>query len=248
MTDRQDGAADFWEQPEMVARMADRPPDRRLVQLFERTGVFAAVHREWEPPAAPRVLDVGCAGGRNTVYAAGRGAGIWAIDASRAMVRETRRRLAELTGTETARERVRHGRMRDLGAWPDGHFDLVIALGVLQDADGYAAWTAALAEISRVLRPGGLCLVANFGPDSEPQGRPLETVPGERYGRLGFGPADRHMTLPDKEELDAEFLAHGLVPALPTEEARTETGNGFRTTLNALYRRQPGRASAADAL
>lgn len=232
----------------MVARMADRPPDRRLVQLFERTGVFAAVHRGWEPPAAPRVLDVGCAGGRNTVYAARLGAETWAVDASRAMVRETRRRLAELTGTETARERVRHGRMRDLGTWPDGHFDLVIALGVLQDADGYADWTAALAEISRVLRPGGLCLVANFGPDSEPQGRPLERVEGERYGHVGFGPADRHMTLPGAEELDGEFRRHGLTTALPTDTVRTETEHGFRTTLNALYRRQPGRIPAAAAL
>src|SRR5690625_4962758 len=238
----------FWERPEMVARMAERPADRRLVQLFAGEGVFGDAHSAWRPGPVPRLLDVGCAGGRNTVWAAQHGADVHALDASVAMVRETRKRLAAVSGTDAARARVRQGRMRDLGRWPDGCFDLVVALGVLQDAAGYGEWTETLAAMSRVLRPGGLCLVANFGPDSEPQGRPLETVPGERYGRLGFGPADRHMTLPDKNELDAEFLAHGLVPALPTEEARTETGNGFRTTLNALYRRQPGRASAADAL
>ncbi|HLR46677.1 MAG TPA: methyltransferase domain-containing protein [Deinococcales bacterium] len=234
----------FWERPEMVARMAERPADRRLVQLFAGDGVFGDVHSAWQPGPAPRLLDVGCAGGRNTVWAAQQGADVHALDASAAMVRETRKRLAAVSGTDAARTRVRQGRMRDLGRWPDGFFELVIALGVLQDAAGYGEWTETLAEMSRVLRPGGLCLVANFGPDSEPQGRPLEAVPGERFSFAGFGPGNRRLVLPDVQDLDAEFGRHGFTPALPTEKVRTDTEHGFRTTLNALYRKGPAPGAA----
>lgn len=236
--DTGDGAAGLWEQPHMVARMADRPPDRRLVQLLDGAGSYAAIREAWQPGPAPRVLDLGCAGGRNTVLAAQRGLDVWALDASRAMVRETRKRLAPLTGESYAQERVLLGRMAELDGWTDGFFDLVIALGVLQDAGGYAEWSTVLAGIGRVLRPGGLCLLANFGPDSEPAGRKLKKVPGEPFTYGGFGPGGRLMTLPDLAELDAEFAAHGFTPALPGVRVRRDGEEGFRTTFNALYRRQ----------
>lgn len=192
------------------------------------------MHEGWAPPPTPRVLDVGCAGGRNTVWLAQQGADVWALDGSTAMVAETRRRLADELGGSEAQERVRLGEMRDLSAHADDTFDLVLALGVLQDARTYAEWEDALSEISRVLRPGGLCLVANFAPGSQPEGAPLTPVPGERNVWLGFGPAGRRMSLPDVADLDAGFARRGMLPALATAEVRVTMPRGYRITLNAL--------------
>ncbi len=62
----------FWDRLETVERFAVREPDHRLVRLADD------VHH----PGATRVLDLGCAGGRNTVLLAERGFDVWARDAS----------------------------------------------------------------------------------------------------------------------------------------------------------------------
>jgi len=228
-------AADMWERPEVAARFAQRPPDHRLVKLLDGEGAYARIREAWGASEAPKVLDLGCAGGRNTVWLAQNGADVHALDASRTMVAEARRRLAAVLGADEAERRVRRGFMHDLSAFASGAFDLVVALGVLQDAQDDAEWHQALAELARVLRRGGLALVANFAPDSVPDGAPLTRVAGTQDGWLGFGSPDRRMTLPDLEGLDAHFLQHGLVPALPTERVKVETAGGHRVTLNALY-------------
>ncbi len=93
----------FWEQPETVERFSGRDPDLRLQAMV--AGL--------DDPGALRVLDLGCAGGRNTVYLAGLGIDVIAVDSSDAMVAETRRRLAEVIGSEHAAGRVRKRRMDD---------------------------------------------------------------------------------------------------------------------------------------
>lgn len=175
---------------------------------------------------------------------------MWAVDAAPAMVAETRRRLSEVLGAEAAEHRVVHGEMRALPALArtaasasrgqdDGAFDLVVALGVLQDAQSTAEWAESLAEVARVLRPGGLCLVANFGPDSRPDGQPLtRTADGEdTWVGWGPGPSGRRMILPDLAGLDAAFGRTGLTPAVPTQRVQAATALGYRVTYNALYRK-----------
>lgn len=234
---------DMWEDPSVVAAFAARPPDHRLQHLLAGDDEYAAVRSAWAEGGwraggtEPRVLDIGCAGGRNTVWLARQGCDVWALDASFAMVEETRRRLTDVLGQEEATRRVRVGAMRSLAAHEDASFDLVVALGVLQDARSSEEWHAALAEVARVLRPGGLCLVANFGPDSRPSLEPLRPVPGETDVWVGFGPGERRMTLPSLAGLDADFARHGLRPALPTAAVTVPTSAGHRVTLNALYRR-----------
>lgn len=219
----QDAHMSRWEDPSVVARFAARVPDHRLSELLAnaRPGLL--------------VLDVGCAGGRNTVHAARRGADVWALDASLPMVMETRRRLSGVIGATEAERRVRHGLMSDLSGYPRAAFDLVIALGVLQDARNVREFRAAVAGISEILRPGGLCLVANFGPDSQPAGVPLERLAGEEHVWLGFGAPERRMTLLGAADLDALFLEYGLKTSERTRAVRVPTENGFRITLNALY-------------
>lgn len=229
----------MWENADVAKRFAERPPDHRLVALLTGDGEYAQVRQEWAPGPQPKVLDIGCAGGRNTVWLAANGADVLAFDASSAMVTETTVRLAEVVGQAEAEWRVRKGYLDDLGEYLNSGFDLVVALGVLQNAQTAAEWQRALAETARVLRPGGLVLVANFAPDSAPAGTPLTRVPGSQDVWAGFESPSRHMTLPSADRLDAQFGQHGLLPALPTERVRVETAQGHRVTINALYSRVP---------
>jgi len=216
----------FWERPEIVERFGAREPDRRLLAWLAQ-----------RDPARLRALDIGCAAGRNTLHLAAAGADVWALDASAAMVEAARARLAPLVGADEARRRVVQGRMDDLSTFPDGSFELVIALGAFQNAGTAGEWERSLAGTARVLVTGGHCLVASFAPDSRPHGVALEPVPDEANVYFGFGGPHDRITLLAPEALDAAFARHGFEPAEATQAVRVATERGHRTTVNALYRK-----------
>lgn len=218
----------FWERPEVVQRFSSREPDQRLTAWLAQ-----------RQPTRLRALDVGCAAGRNTVHLAEAGADVWALDGSAAMVEAARAALARRLGYDEAARRVLRGSMDDLGAFDDGSFHLVVALGTLQNARSGAEWERALAEVARVLAPGGTCLVATFAPDSRPHGETLEPVPGEPHVFRGFGGPHDRITLLSAAELDRAFARLGLEPAEPTRTVHVPTRRGHRTTVNALYRMEP---------
>lgn len=231
-----------WDDPDTVAFFRDRPPDHRLVALVEAGAL----------PCGARVLDLGCAGGRNAAYLTDVDVEVLAVDASAAMVAATRERLAAALGPVEAARRVRLGRVDALGDLPDAAFDLVLALGVLQHAGGEAAFDAALATVARALRPGGAVLVAHFAPSSRPGGRQLTRVVGTTHTFVGWGGGDdaAPMVLHEPDALDAAFARHGLLPAEPTVRVERRTGPddrgaasdphpawGTRVTVNARYER-----------
>lgn len=203
----------FWNAPERVERFAEREPDHRLRALLP----------QYDDPAGIRVLDLGCAGGRNTVLLAERGFDVWALDAAAAMVARTRQRLAPLTGPAEARRRVTEGRMDDLEAFADGRFELVVALGIYHCAADDASWRRALAETARVLTAGGRLLVSHFAPGTR--------VSGEHQLR-------------DAGQLDEALKALGCAPAAATETVTREGDGGRRVTVNGTYRKQPSPVSA----
>ena len=216
----------MWEDPESVAKFAARDPDVRLLELLD--GV--------EDASGTRVLDLGCAGGRNTEVLARRGFDLYALDASRAMVAHTRERLAPILGEDEAERRVRLGRMGDLGAFADGFLDLVVALGVFHCATSRAEWDAALVETARVLRGGGKLLVAIFTPETDLTGDGIRPVHGEPHLYDGLT-ADRSF-LVDQATLDAEMRRIALEPLVTSRTVRVETRSGQRVTVNALYRKR----------
>jgi SAM-dependent methyltransferase len=224
MSDEQQQAP-FWESPDVVQRFAERDPDHRLSALAPTLD-----------PANDRVLDVGCAGGRNTVFLAQRGVHVEALDSSAAMVEETRRRLAPILGEEEARRRVRHGRMDDLSTWGSGVFDLVVALGIHQNAESLDEWDRAIAEAARVLRPGGRMLVAHFTPDLDLTGDGVEPVDGEPHVYAGLRVGVRAVLL-YADELEAAMARHGFAPQVPSETVVVELERGRRATVNALFER-----------
>ncbi len=232
-----------WDDPSTVAFFRDRPPDHRLVALVE-AGALAC---------GSRVLDLGCAGGRNAAYLSHLDVEVVAVDAEPAMAEATRARLAEHLGAAEARRRVRVGRFDHLDFVADGAVDLVLALGVLQNAEDDAEFGRGVAEIARVLRPGGDALVAHFSPASRPPLGALRRVAEGGHTYLGFFGDDpeRPMVLHGAADLDAAFATAGLTPRVPTETVVAPSAGvgshrdgaagregGTRVTVNAHYRRR----------
>ena len=131
----------------------------------------------WGDLRGREVLDAGCGGGWLTRVAAAEGARVTAVDLSPAMIAQARRLDAGAGG------RYHVGNLCDLRPWGDARFDLVVSHCCLQDVSDHRR---ALAELARVLRPGGHLIAAvvhpfTWQPDAH-WGRP---APGEPFtGRI----------------------------------------------------------------
>ncbi|CAN5290076.1 hypothetical protein BH20GEM2_BH20GEM2_11240 [soil metagenome] len=205
---------------------AARAPDVRMLDILERFSF----------PAETRVLDLGCAGGRNTIALAERGFDVYAVDSARAMVERTRGRISAVLGSAEAERRVRQRRMEDLREFADESFRLVVALGVFQAASTLALWHSAVAEARRVIGCGDLLLVSHFTPASDLTGDGLRTVPGEPTVYEGL-PGGGRAVLLETAELDEAFARHGFVPEFRSRRVEVELAVGRRVVTNALYRR-----------
>ncbi|MFD2416430.1 class I SAM-dependent methyltransferase [Amycolatopsis pigmentata] len=100
--------------------------------------------------AGRRILDAGCGAGPISVALRDRGAIVAGFDRSAKMVELARQRL----GTDTD---LRVGDIAGPLPYPDGAFDDVVVALVLHYLKD---WTTPLAELRRVLKPGGRLIVA----------------------------------------------------------------------------------------
>jgi SAM-dependent methyltransferase len=112
-------------------------------------------------PAEAHVLDAGCGTGAYAAVLAPELGRMTLFDASEAMLAQAEAKLASLE--ETCPYEVHHGQLERL-PFGDATFDAVVVNQVLHhlgDTEG-GAWTvhqAVLAELARVLRPGGVLVV-----------------------------------------------------------------------------------------
>ena len=219
-------ADSFWDSAENVQRFAAREPDARLRELVA----------EYPDASSTRVLDLGCAGGRNAVLLAEKGFDVEALDASSAMVAKTRERVAAILGAAEAQKRVRVGRLDDLSSLADETFDLVAALGLDHCAQSRAEWERALSETARVLTLGARLLVSVFTPETDLTGRGIRPIAGEPDVYEGFDSGGRHV-LVDAVRLDRDLARFGLIPVEPTRTARPRVETGRRVSANGLYRK-----------
>ncbi len=98
------------------------------------------------PVAGRRILDLGCGAGETSVYFALQGASVDAVDVSPGMI-QVAMKLAERFGVCPRFQTCQAEKL----PFPDDTFDLVFGNGVLHHVDILPA----LAEVKRVLRPGG---------------------------------------------------------------------------------------------
>jgi SAM-dependent methyltransferase len=141
----------FWEERSAGWRgLHDAPVDLGSYNLLSRR---AAVARLLADERGGRLLEVGCGKADYAAVAEEVGAGYVGVDFAHGMLRRARERDGELRLALALGERL---------PFADRSFDL--ALGV-----GYLGWVtepgAALAELARVLRPGGRLVVQSFRRD-----------------------------------------------------------------------------------
>jgi ubiquinone/menaquinone biosynthesis C-methylase UbiE len=148
----------FWDQNPLCAASIPHPlGSREYFEQFDRlreaidSPAEAAQIHEVASFAGKRVLDVGCGNGYVLSHYARHGAEVYGIDITPTAVRLCQQRFAyrSLTGhfQEADAEHL---------PFPDNEFDCVCSMGVLHHVPDPAR---AVAEIHRVLKPGGRLIV-----------------------------------------------------------------------------------------
>jgi SAM-dependent methyltransferase len=116
-------------------------------------------------PDSAQILEVGCGPGRLSIRLARRhGLKVTGLDLDLAMIGRARANADRLGNREAPRPSFLVGDVASL-AFPDRSFDLVVSTLSMHH---WADPTAGLAEIGRVLRPGGRALVWDFRPGVRP--------------------------------------------------------------------------------
>jgi SAM-dependent methyltransferase len=220
-----------WNDPEWVRFFAEREPDVHLVQVLEESA----------EPASLRVLDLGCAAGRNTEAFLHAGCETYALDRAPAMLAATWERVGGRWPPGTGEGRVLRGDMRAL-PYRDEAFDLIAALGIYHEAECDAELAQSLQETRRVLRPGGRVLVSVFAVDMLPP--EAQRVAGQRFQYAI--PDGRRQCRVSEEELLTLCADAGLVPLRPVEKRGREGRDrqngdreGRRVTLLGLFAVKP---------
>jgi SAM-dependent methyltransferase len=170
----------------------------RAAGWAEQWGGFAAPAHEALAEAAAigpgmRVVDIGCGSGELCTLIAERGAEVAGIDAAEGMIEIARGRVP--------RADLRVGPMEHL-PWEDRAFDVATAVNSLQFAADYVD---ALREAARVVRPGGVVAVCNWGPLEQ---RDLFAV----MDVLREGPSAAGPVIGDPGELERRARLAGLEP------------------------------------
>lgn len=194
-------AAGLWFNPAVGVQIRDGVP--KVVSVSERILESIFVHTRLPRPPA-RVLDLGCAESTNPVEMAGLDYRVVGVDL----------RPLALAHPNFAMARADVARL----PFADGTFDVAVSLSTIEhvgldwyaESGGATTDERAVAEVARVLRPGGrLILTLPFGEDAQ---TPVQRIYGPtRLGKL-LAPLRRTETL--------YGLRDGLAWSVTSDEAR----------------------------
>lgn len=116
---------------------------------------FLCSYRKEHGSSGVKFLDLGCGNGRHAWLAAKEGFTVYGIDLSEQAIGLAKEWMAR-DGLSYAD--LRHGNIADTLPYADNFFDVVVSYGVL-DHMVIAEARAALEEVARVLKPGGMLLL-----------------------------------------------------------------------------------------
>lgn len=167
------------------------------------TGDWDLVERLIQLAPGPKGLDAGCgAGARDVRRCLARGYDITGIDAVEEVVRVTHEMYPEL------RERVLTTDLRKPLPFENDAFDFALSVSVLQHIESQVVHQVTLPELARVLRPGGVLLLAFK------RGKGTASVYDPHYEEK------RHFLLYDEHEVLATLYScgMGLIHSLSAKE------------------------------
>lgn len=149
------------------------------------------------------VLDAGCGYGRNLVHLLREGCKVYALDANPEAVDHVRQ-LSESLGTGLPAENFQVGAIEEM-PFPDAIADVVLCNAVLHFARDDQHFQAMLAELWRVLKPGGLLfcrLGSHIGMDFQRLRGNIHLIPDGSQWFL----VDEQMLLDLTKELNAVLV------------------------------------------
>jgi ubiquinone/menaquinone biosynthesis C-methylase UbiE len=145
--------------PAFIGRLLDSGYRRKIQppeQMVERSGIKKGM----------KVLDLGCGSGAFTpsvARAVGDRGKVYALDIQAAMLEQLERKLSRPENTDIKNIKLIEGDAYKL-AFDDASLDLVYMVTVLQEIPDR---NRALAEVKRVLKPGGFLAVTELFPDPD---------------------------------------------------------------------------------
>ncbi len=176
-----------------------------------------------------RVLDLGCGYGRATNELAQLGYDALGVDPAAGMIARGKRLFPEL----------------DLRVWSGASlpfepacFDAALLITVLTATPGDDDQRALIAELRRVLAPGGLLLVSDLFLQDDPKNRARYAAGLERHGRMGVFELEEGVLLRHHERTWMAELLGGF-EELETTEIEVTTMNGNTCRAFQYWGRRP---------